>query len=270
MSYFGWRAVFQIFGLVGIVWAGVWYYWYRDWPERHRAVSQSELNELALERTDNANAAHERVPWKQLLASRQLWIIMAMYSFYVWGSMFYLTWFPEYLLKGRGLSEAQMGLFTALPFLLGAAGSLLGGFLTDWLSLRYGLNVGRRWMGASCLFISGILLLTTALTTDKWAAVALLALGFAVLDCMLPTAWALCLDIGGRHAGAISGAMNSAGQLGGLICTVLFGYIVGNGGRYDTGLAVIGVMVIVSSSLFAMIDPTRPIIVVETPSTVEI
>ena len=50
----------------------------------------------------------------ELVRSRQLWLIMAMYWCYVWGSMFYLTWFPEYLLKGRGLREDEMAIFAAI------------------------------------------------------------------------------------------------------------------------------------------------------------
>ncbi len=65
-----------------------------------------------------------------------------MYFFQAFGSWFYFGWFPVYLMKGCGFSEKEMGLFTALPFLMGAAGNLAGGFLSDTLVSRVGLKNG--------------------------------------------------------------------------------------------------------------------------------
>jgi predicted MFS family arabinose efflux permease len=200
------------------------------------------------------------VPWGRLFRSPQLWLIMAMYWCYVWGSMFYLTWFPTYLVQGRGFSEGEMGVFAALPFLLGTAGNLAGGFLSDGLARKYGLRVGRRLLGAVSLALSALFLLATALTGGKAVAVVLLALGFGAMDCMLPSAWAVCLDVGGEYAGAVSGAMNSAGQAGGFVCSVLFGYLVEKFESYDVPLLVIAVMVLISAGLYGLIDPTRPLI----------
>jgi MFS family permease len=260
MMQFGWRSIFYVFGSLGLVWIAVWYTWYRDHPSEHRSITPEELAEVETTQNRSASRSVRGTPWGALFRSRQLWLIMAMYWCYVWGSMFYLTWFPEYLMKGRGLTEAQMGMFSALPFFFGAAGNLIGGFLSDGLSRRFGLSVGRRFLGAACLAASGLLLLATAVTPGKATAIALLAVGFGVMDCMLPSAWAICLDVGGRHAGAVSGAMNSAGQAGGFVCTVLFGHLVGAGHGYDAALAVIAVMVLISAGLFLCIDPTRPLV----------
>jgi nitrate/nitrite transporter NarK len=185
---------------------------------------------------------------------------MAMYWCYVWGSMFYLTWLPTYLIKGRGLSEKEMATYAALPFLLGVAGNLAGGELSDRLTRRYGPRLGRRVVGSASLAASAALILTTALVPNKLVAVILLSLGLGVMDCMLPSAWALCLDLGQTHAGAVTGAMNSAGQFGGFACSVLFGYLVQVTGSYDAPLFVIAAMVLASAALFTRLDPTRPLL----------
>ena len=95
-------------------------------------------------------------------------------------------------------------------------------------------------------------------------AVLFLALGFGVMDLMLPTAWAICLDVAQKYAGAVTGAMNMSGQLGGFLCTVLFGYAVERSGSYHTPLFVIAFMLLVSASLFSRIDPTIPLVPEET------
>jgi MFS transporter, ACS family, glucarate transporter len=177
----------------------------------------------------------------------------------MWGSMFYLTWFPTYLVKCRGLTEAEMGVYAALPFILGATGNVVGGYLCDRLSRRLGLAKGRRIVGAGSLFVSALFLVGVATTTGKMSGVLLLALGFGVMDCMLPASWAMCLDIGGRFGGAVSGAMNTAGQAGGFVCTVLFGYLVKAFGDYDVPIFIIAGMVMISAWLFWRIDASKPL-----------
>jgi nitrate/nitrite transporter NarK len=89
--------------------------------------------------------------------------------------------------------------------------------------------------------------------------VTLSSIGFGVLDVMLPAAWSLCLDLGRAHTGVLTGAMNSAGLVGGFVCTVLFGYLVRATGGYRTPLRVVAGMVMVSAILFLFIDPNRPV-----------
>jgi ACS family glucarate transporter-like MFS transporter len=249
MASLGWRAAFWIFGVVGLVWASIWSAWYRDDPGPASGGHASE-----------STAARPGVPWGRLFRAPQLWLLMAMYWCYVWGSMFYLTWFPTYLIKGRGLSEQEVGVYAASPFVLGVLGNLAGGHLSDRAARYYGLGPGRRFVGTASLTVAGVLILVSALTRDKAAAIVLLSLGFGAMDCMLPSAWAICLDLGKEHAGAVTGAMNSAGQAGGLACSVLFGYLVSASGSYDAPLFVIAAMVLLSALLFARIDPTHPLI----------
>jgi MFS family permease len=160
-------------------------------------------------------------------------------------------------LKGRGLSDADAPQYAALPFLMGMAGNLVGGALSDRLSSRLGLRTGRRLVGATSLALSGVLLLVAASTVDMRLCVGAVGLGYGVMDCMLPSNWANCVDIGGQHAGAVSGAMNTAVQAGGFISIVLFGYLVEQFGSFNVPLYFIAGMLFVSAGLFACIDPTR-------------
>jgi MFS transporter, ACS family, glucarate transporter len=259
MAGVGWRGAFILFGTVGLVWVVVWSMWYRDDPATHQSITQEEWTEIQTCEPDDS-AKRAGAPWGQLLRSQQLWLIMAMYWCYVWGSIFYLTWFSEYLLRGCGVSENDLAWYAPLPFILGAVGNLFGGVLSDTLTRWRGPGVGRRAFGAGCLAVSALLLVATASTTDTPTRIVFLALGFGVMDCMLPAAWALCLDVGGRHAGLVSGAMNSAGQFGGFVCTVLFGYMLTWTDNYNAPLFVIAAMVFVSAVLFWRIDPARPIV----------
>lgn len=240
----GWRLTFAVLGVIGVIWAVLWNVYYRD------PVAAGEARPHS----------HAGVPWGELLGQRQIWLIFVMYFCYAWGSWFYFGWFPVYLVKGAGFSEAEMGIFSALPFLLGTAGNVVGGFLSDRLAVRLGLKAGRRLMGSLSLTASALLLISMTLARDKATVVLLSSLGFGVADLMLPTAWAVCLDVGDRYAGVVTGTMNTAGQLGGFVCSVLFGYVVQATGSYQTPVWVIAGMVLVSAALFTRIDPTRSLV----------
>jgi predicted MFS family arabinose efflux permease len=182
-----------------------------------------------------------------------------MYWFYVFGFIFFMFWMPKYLTQGRGFTTQEMGICVALMFTAGAVGNFIGGWASDRLSKRYGLAIGRKLIGVTCLTISGLLLFAAAITPGKVPVAALLILSFGVADGMLPCSWAICLDVGKHYSGAVSGAMNTAGQAAGYVCTVLLGYLVTWFG-YDKPLLFLAPNLLVAAALFALIDPTRPLV----------
>ncbi len=237
---FGWRTSFWIFGLVGVVWCAVWWALYRD------------------EGAPYTPASH-RAPVGAMFRQPQFWILLGMYGTYAWGSWFFFSWLPTFLVKGRGFTEAEMAVAAALPFLLGTASNIAGGYVSDAACRRWGLRSGRRRVGVTALTLSAAALLAAGAATDRYATVALLTVSFAVMDLMLPSAWAICLDIGGGHAGAVTGAMNTAGQLGGFVCTLVFGFVVKYFNSYDAPLVLIAGMLLLAAGLFSRIDATKPL-----------
>jgi nitrate/nitrite transporter NarK len=148
-------------------------------------------------------------------------------------------------------------LFASLPFVVGLAANLVGGWMSDALAVRWGARLVLRAIPAVCLTLTACALVAMATFHGKVAVVALSSLGFGFMDLMLPSAWALCVSIGGRFSGTATAMMNTAGQAGGLLCTVMFGYIVHLTGSYNLPLWLIAVMVLLSAFIFACIDSTR-------------
>ncbi len=251
---FGWRRVFVLLGAGGIVWAVVWAMWFRNSPQQSGRITQQELDEIYSAATLDP---HPSIPWRELLRSRSVWSISLAYGCYAWASWFYMAWFPTWIIRGAHFSERAMALVTALPFLCGVIGNLAGGILGDRLVERCGLKTGRRLVLGGAMAITAVVFAALALVHDKTAIIVLAAAGFGVMDLMLPSAWALCMDIGGRFSGTVSGVMNTAGQFGGLICTVLFGYIVRATGSYQAPIGTIAVMLLVSAILFSRVDATQ-------------
>ncbi|NOT60018.1 MAG: MFS transporter [Acidobacteria bacterium] len=254
---YGWRASFLAFGVIGVIWAIVWYWWYRDTPKQQPNISDKELSEIG---ETSQNVAHG-LPWGEALRSWNLWKIMLMYHTYCWGSYFYLSWLHTYLQKGRGLTENEMKYLSSLPFIAGACGNLFGGWLSDRLVQKHGLKFGRRALGVTGLALSAVMMLLAAMTGSKYMAVFFLTLGYGCMDCMLPASWAICMDVGKKYAGTVGGTMNMAGQVGSFASSVIFGYlVVWFNNNYNAPLYPMAFLLFVSAIFFWRIDPTEPLI----------
>ncbi len=258
VAAYGWRMAFYLFGMVGVVWAVVWYWWYRDYPAEKAGVTPEEIAHIGPAST---RAHHHGLPWAQVVRSANFWAILAMYHAYCWGSYFYVSWMPTYLRLGRGFTADEMKIYAMLPFVAGALGNLTGGSISDRLVRRWGLRAGRRTVAAAGLAASALCLFGTAVVGDRLLAVALLTLGYFSMDCMLPVSWAVCVDVGRRHAGAVTGAMNTAGQFGSFLSSIAFGALVDAfGGRYDVPLILFSACLALSSLLFLRIDASEPLV----------
>jgi len=249
--HFGWRSVFWLLGLAGFAWAAIWCTWFRNSPSEQRGISAEELEEIG-----EPHSAHGSIPWARLLRTRSLWLIVLAYGCYGCGSWFYFSWFPTWMVHSAGLPLDGV-LLTSLPFLVGVGANLAGGVLADRLTLRWGAKTALRVLPSVCLTMTAAILVAMAFFHGKVAVVALSCLGFGMMDLMLPSAWAMCVAIGGRSSGTATGMMNTAGQAGGFLCTVLFGYIVHVTGSYNLPLVCIAAMVLTSALAFARIDCTQ-------------
>lgn len=253
MAWVGWRAAFYLLGAVGIVWAVVWYVWYRD---RKRENVESEESTGATERGANV----PKLSWGSMFRNSQFWLICGMYFFYAFGSWFFFSWFPTFMELGRGFEKEELTYAVAVPFLMSMLGNIAGGHLTDKLSHRYGIKVGRKALGSTSLAVSAVCMFLAAFIPGKMAVFVFLSLCFGIFDLMLPSAWALCIDLGKEHAGTVSGAMNTAGNIGGFCCGILFGELVEQSGNYNLPLYQIAGMLLISALLFAFINPEKPIV----------
>ena len=247
MIWVGWRAAFYLLGALGVVWAVIWYWYYRDSSDSSDSRVSRESRETSLS-------------WSLLFGNRQFWLICGMYFFYAFGSWFFFSWFPTFMELGRGFDKTELTYAVAVPFIMSMIGNIAGGHLTDKLTQKYGIKIGRKALGSTSLTVSAICMFLAAFIPGKMAVFVFLSLCFGIFDLMLPSAWALCIDLGKRHAGTISGAMNTAGNIGGFCCGILFGELVQQSGNYNLPLYMIAVMLLVSAVLFVFINPEKPII----------
>ena len=264
MAWMGWRSAFYLLGVLGMIWAAVWYFCYRDRPvatgDSPAPTTATSSDEASSATKAKDTSAKVSIPWHKILHSSQFWIICAMYFFYAFGSWFFFSWFPTFMELGRGFDKSELTYAVAVPFVMSMIGNISGGYLTDRLSSRYGVSIGRKALGSTSLAVSAVCMFLAAFIPGKMAVFVFLSLCFGIFDLMLPSAWALCIDIGKQHAGTISGAMNTAGNIGGFFCGIIFGILVESSGNYNLPLYMIAVMLLVSAVLFTFIKPNKPIV----------
>jgi sugar phosphate permease len=254
----GWRMAFFILGVVGSLWAAAWYYWFRDNPSEHKGITQKEIEEIESARK-NAQISH-KIHWKTIIKNPNIWLLMIMCHLFFYASYFFTNWSSTYFQEGRMMTEDQTKNFISLSYFLGAIGCIVGGFASDFMSKKFGLKLGRRIVGVAGLGLSSICFLGAGMTTDNQLAGYLLALCVFLKDLTLPVAFAVCVDIGKRNAGTVTGAMNFAGQMGGFFITIIFGTIVQQTGNFNYPLFLIAGCLVVASALWFFIDPTKEIV----------
>jgi ACS family glucarate transporter-like MFS transporter len=252
---YGWRVSFIAFGAVGLIWAAVWYLWFRDDPAELRGITERELGEIAPEASSTSRHA-AKFEWS-VFGKPTLWWLMAMYHANAWCGFFYLSWMHTFLVRGRGFTPNELLALSWLPFVLGAGANLVGGWTSDALVRRHGLRFGRRAVGFCGLAAATVFLTLAIFTEHKVWTVVWLALAYGSSDLALPVAWAVCLDVGGKHTGTVTAAMNTAGQLGAFCTTVSFGYLVGAFGSYNAPLLPIAVMSAFGAMAWLQIDATK-------------
>jgi MFS family permease len=248
-----WRHAFPIFGSVGLFFAAAWWWWFRDDPHTHRSVNAAELALIG----NDPPAEHPRVPWGVMLRSRNLRVLCAMYFGAIYGWYFYLTWLPTYLLRGRGFELSAVGWLAALPLLGIATGSLVGGGLTDLLARRYGPRIALRAPGVVGLPLAAAAIVGAVTTQDPQASALYLAAAAGLAALGVAPGWSVCLAIGGRHAGVVSGAMNTFGNLGGVTSPIVVGWCLTLWGSWEAPLYTVAALYVVAALCWLGVDPTQ-------------
>jgi MFS family permease len=225
MRYVGWRHTFEICGAVGVIWAVAFFRWYRNDPRANPHLNGAERDLLANAAT-NATG-HGDVPWGRFARSLQVWMICLQYFCLSYGWYFYVTWLPTYFHEAHGLDLKTVAFFSTAPLLFGGIANPVSAFCASRL-VRRGLALAqaRRLMAyIGFTGAAGFLVLSTRMADPMFAT---LAIGLASFsnDLVMPGAWGACMDMGGKHAGSLSGAMNMWGNIGGALCPLVIGVIL--------------------------------------------
>lgn len=189
---------------------------------------------------------------------------MLMAGCYGYTLYFFQSWFPTFLVKGRGFTEAGL-LLSSLPFFVGACANGCGGFISDALVRKLGLKWGRRSLGvaglvgAALFMVAAMISHQKMLSHEKMWSVIFLSLSYGGITLQQPGVLGICLDIGGKFSGAVTGAMNMATFVAAFLSSVAYGYIAKSFG-YDAPFIPMIVLLVAGALMWFKIDATEDVI----------
>jgi ACS family glucarate transporter-like MFS transporter len=253
----GWRWLFFLFALPAVAWA-VWFtLWFRDRPQDHRMVNAAERELIGpAASTPMAETPHEPTPWLRLFTSPAMACICGQQFFRAAAYTFYASWFATFLQDSRGATLEEAGTLTSLALCGVVVGSLAGGVLSDWvLNTTGSRRLGRQGVAVASLLASTALILSARPATGAWFTGALFA---AVACCSAfagPCAYAISIDMGGRHVAPVFSTMNMSGNIGAMLFPLVVPRLIGPGRNWDLVLIFVAGIHVAAAVLWLCLNP---------------
>lgn len=257
MMAFGWRSVFIIFGIIGLVLAGLWYYLAVDSPRDSKFTNSAEADYI--EEGQVVNAEKELAPWRDFMGSPQFWAIGIQYFITDYIMYVFLAWLPLYLMEAQNFSMKSMGIAASFPWAALCIVTMVSGYFSDKL-----VAAGVSKHKARTLFgIGGLILCCTALylgavATIPWMNVLWLTISLGSLGFTFNASWAACIDISGRFVGSVSGWMNFWGNVGGIAAPTVTAWIATNYG-WQAAIVATAASAVIGIVAWIVVKPDVPL-----------
>jgi MFS family permease len=252
LTHASWRAAFVLFGAVGFVWAAGFWRWFRDDPAEHPAVNAEELRTIVATRGIERHGAS--VPWRRIFSNRSVLALCFTHLAAIYAWYFPLTWLPTYLLRARGFDLTEVGWLAALPLLAIGAFTFFGGWLSDLATKRMGARRGRRAAGLVGHPLAAVAIVAAVLTPNPFASALFFSCAAGLGALGVACAWAAATDVGGEHAGVVSGAMNMFGNLGGTASPLVIGFTLDRLGLWEPSLLSVAVAYLLAAAGWLFVD----------------
>ncbi len=262
----GWRWTFAIFSTFGLCWAAGFYQWFRDDPAQHPNANDAERALIARGATHSQAEHALPIPWRAMAENTNVWLLGLIQTCSSFVSYMYMSWYPAYLEKGRGVSPIEAGWLSSLVLAGAAVGCLGSGFVTDWLArithrnpLRHRIY-GFVGMAASAVALWAGIECESPRATSLWAAVA-----FMCAISQQATFWTVTMEISGKHLGVIFGLLNSLGVPGAFASTMFLGQFAdwmkdrGYVGRaqWDPAFYIYAAVLLIGACCWLFVDAKR-------------
>jgi sugar phosphate permease len=254
----GWRWMFVVVGIIGLVLGGVWFFIYRD--PASRALDTEELHYLRDGEDSTAGQAVSFAEWRHLFAFRTTWgMIFGNFGsgYMIW---LYAAWLPGYLEIQRHMTIAHTGIVAAIPYVAGFLGSLFGGWACDRLvqsgfspinSRKLPIVIGMIGMASFTVL--------AALAPSNVLAVAYIVVAMFLGNMSGATIWALAVVAApAKGVGSLGGMQNFGGFLGGALAPMVTGFIVEVTNSFVPAL-ILAAVVGVGSALIYLVVVQRPV-----------
>ncbi|XP_060516790.1 sialin-like isoform X1 [Cylas formicarius] len=227
-SSFGWQSIFYCFGIIGLIWYGLWSLVVTNSPEEDKHITKSELEYIQRSLSDGGSNKELNIPWQAILTSKAVWAIVISHFSENWGFYTLLTQLPKYLKDIHNYDLGKSGFLSGLPYLVMAIMMQFSGQWADWFRTKGILTTTQVRVIFNCsgFVAQTIFMMGAAFWSDKVGTVFCLTLAVG----LGAFAWAGFsvnhLDIAPQYASVLMGIGNTIATLPGIVSPILSGYIV--------------------------------------------
>ena len=209
---------------------------------------EKALLERRLEADREAVVVHPSLA--AVFADRRLWLLCAIYFCYVMGHYGLTFWLPVLIQTAGVEGTIQIGLVTAVPYIVSVVAMLLIGRSAD-------TRRERRWHTALPMIVGAVgLTLSAVAGAHTTAAVACLALAAAGVFSAGPVFWGLpTAFLGGAAAAAGIAAINSVGNLAGFVSPYAVGWLKDLTSSTEAGMYAVSAALVVGALAVLVIPP---------------
>ncbi|MBE2285273.1 MAG: MFS transporter [Prosthecobacter sp.] len=253
VSDLGWRWMFVLYAVPGVLWAAWFAWWHRDEPALHPAVNAIELELIgpsAVKASSEASAAS----WRSLTANPVLGLLCLQQFCRAAGYIFFASWFATYLQEARGMALVKSAWLTTLPLLADVAGGFSGGLISDALLRRtQSRRIARQGMAMTALLLCAALIFTAWFVADPVLAVLVISTGMYCAGVVNPCYSATLMTCGGAQTATWSAVTNMCGNFGAASFPILVPWLIAHAGGWDAVLFAFGGIYIIATVFWAFI-----------------
>lgn len=257
----GWRMSFFVLGGIGFVWALIWYWWFRDDPQQHKGISEEEKKYILETRQQVSDEEVEKLSGSLLFKSKNMWLAMGQYFASNFTFFFSLTWLFPHIKSEYGLDAVEAGLYASAPLIAGAFGNYFSGFLVDFFYAKGKWRLSRRLPAILGFALASLGLIASLYMETAIGAVVFLSIAIFGADMTLSPSWSFCVDIGKKNAGAVSGTMNMAGNVGSFVTALAFPYLLSWFGSVEPFFITAAALNIIAIFLWTRTKPEKSLTV---------
>ena len=240
----GWRSTFFTLGGLGVVWAVLWYVWFRDQPPTEQTQG-NQIQEQA-----------KPIDYAAIYRGRSIWLTMVQYFASNFTFFICLSWMLPYLQDQFSLSAIEAGQYAMVPLIFAAASQWTSGWAVDRLyaSAKW-IGWSRRLPAALGFTLAAIGLALVTQVDSPFLVVTCFTLAVFGADMTISPSLTQCVDLGGKGAGTISGSMNMIGNIGAFLSSISFPYLYGWTGTATTYFVLAALLNILGVFCWLAIKP---------------
>jgi sugar phosphate permease len=245
-----WRWIFVLYALPGILWAVVFYLWFREEPSAAGADSTGATIPLESEAT----------AFRTMLTSPSMWLLCSQQFLRAAAMIFFSTWFPTFLRESRGATLVQAGNLTMLAGVGVVVGAVLGGFSSDKiLALTGNRRLSRQGIAVAGMAACAALIVCADLIANVTLSVSIISVAAFCASFGGVSGYVVAMDLGGRRVATIFSVMNMCGNIGAAVFPVVVGALVQRSGNWNLMLFVFAGIFAVDAICWALLNPKAPL-----------